>query len=155
GHGRAEHVLQHLARDRTGGDAARGLARRRTAAAAIVADAVFRPVGVVGVAGPELVLDGAVILGALVFVLDQEADRRPRRLPLEQARQDLHLVGLAPLRREARLAGPAAIEPGLDVGFAQRDARRHAVDDAADRRPMTLTPGRESEEMTEAVERHL
>src|SRR5262249_35636058 len=69
GPGRAEHVLQPLARDRTGGDAARGLARRRTAAAAIVADAVFRPVGVVGVAGPELVLDGSVILGALVFVL--------------------------------------------------------------------------------------
>src|SRR5262249_49410382 len=155
GHGCAEDAVQNLARDGAGGDAARRLARRRAAAAGIVADAVLGPVGVVGVAGPELVLDGGVVLGTLVLVLDQKADRRPRRLALEQARQDLHLIRLAPLRREARLPGPAAVEPGLDVGFAQREARRHAVDDAADRRPMTLTPGRESKELTEAVERHL
>ncbi len=36
-------VAQDLARDRAGGDAHRGLARRGAAAAAIIADAVFRP----------------------------------------------------------------------------------------------------------------
>ena len=48
-----------LARDGAGRDAHGGLARRGAAAAAIVANAVFRLVGEVGVAGPELVLDVA------------------------------------------------------------------------------------------------
>src|SRR3546814_13850330 len=42
----------------------------------------------------------------------------------------------------------------LDLGFVERDARRHAVDDAADRRPVAFAPGGESEEMAEAVGGH-
>src|SRR5207249_484040 len=52
---------EDLARHRAGGDPRGGLARRGAAAAAIVADAVFLPVGVVGVAGAEAVGDVAVI----------------------------------------------------------------------------------------------
>src|ERR1700722_15529230 len=51
-----------------GGDTRRGFARRGAAAAAVVADAVFGPIGVIGVAGTELVLDRVVILGARVLV---------------------------------------------------------------------------------------
>ncbi len=46
---------QHLARDRAGRDPRRRLARRGAPAAAVVAHAVFGEIGVVGVAGPELV----------------------------------------------------------------------------------------------------
>ena len=49
----AHAVAQHLARNRAGGDAHRGLPRRGPAAAAIVADAVFQLVGEIGMAGPE------------------------------------------------------------------------------------------------------
>ena len=44
--------------------------------------------------------DLGVVLGALVLVEDDEADRRTRRAPLEYAREDLHLVGLASLHLE-------------------------------------------------------
>ena len=68
----------HLARHGAGRHPRRRLARRRAAAAAIIADAVLGPVGVVGVAGPELVRDVAVVLGALIDVLDHQRDRRAR-----------------------------------------------------------------------------
>ncbi len=92
-------------------------------------------------ARPEAVGDVAVVPRALVDVIDREVDRRAGGLALEGAGEDLDLVGLLPLRRVARLAGPAAVEPMLDVRFGERDFRRHAVDDDADRRPMAFAPG--------------
>ncbi len=111
-------------------------------------------------AGPVGVADRAVVLGALVDVLDQQGDGRARRhlpagaLVLEHAGEDLHLVGLAALRGEARLAGLAAVELGLDVGGGQRNARRAAVHHAAQRRAMALAEGRDAEQMAERVVGH-
>ena len=147
-------VAQHLARHAAGGDAHRGLARRGPAAAAIVADAVFQLVGQVGVAWPELRGDRRVVARALVDVVDLHGDRRAGGQALEHAGQDADLVRLLALRGEARLAGAAAVEPGLDVGLGQRDARRAAVDHAADRRPVAFAPGGDAEQMAEAVMRH-
>src|SRR5690606_37039873 len=113
-------VAQDLARDRAGGDAHRGLARARPAAAPVIADAVLGMVGEVGVARPELVLDRAVVARARIHVLDQKGDRRTRGLTLEGAGEDFDLVRLAPLRGELRLAGPAPVEPVLDVRLGER-----------------------------------
>src|SRR3546814_6169480 len=98
--------------------------------------------------------DLAIILRALVDILDHQADRRAGRLALEDARQDAHLIGLLPLRRVARLAGTALVEKGLDVGLRQRQPRWATVDDRAERRPVAFTPGRESKDASEAVETH-
>src|SRR5262249_28296946 len=93
-----------LARNRAGRHAHRGLARRLTAAAAIVAQAVFRIIGVVGVAGPVLVLDVGVVPRTLVDIVDDERDRRPgrdlfsSRLVDEHAGENSDLVGLLALR---------------------------------------------------------
>ncbi len=141
-------------RDRAGGDARGGLARRSAAAAAIVADAVFLPVGIVSVAGAEAVGDVAVVARALVDIVDHQVDRRPGGRALEGPGEDLDLIGLLALRRIARLAGPAAVEPLLDVAFGQRDLWRHAVDDDADRRPVAFAPGGKAEEGTECVAGH-
>jgi hypothetical protein len=51
---------------------------------------------------------------------------------LEDAEENPHLVGLAALRGEARLAGLALVEMDLDLGGGRRDARRSAVDDGAE-----------------------
>src|SRR6185437_6561680 len=145
---------QDLARDRAGGDAGRGLARRGAAAAAMVADAVFLPIGVVGMAGAEAVLDRLVILGARILVLDHQRNRRAGGAPLEDAGKDADAVALAPLGRKARLAGAPPVEPVLDVALGELDQRRRAVDHAADGRPMAFTPGGEAEEAAEAVAGH-
>ena len=109
--------------------------------------------------GAELVLDVAVVLGALVDVADEERDRRAGRdlaalVVGKDARQDLDRVGLLALGREARLARAALVEEGLDVGGGQRQPRRAAVDDAADRGSVALSPGRHTEKMTEGVVGH-
>ena len=70
------------------------------------------------------------------------------------ARQDAHGVGLLPLRREARRARPALVEPWLQVGLRQRQPRRAAVNDRAKRRPVRFAPGGEAEEVAEAVVAH-
>ena len=54
----------------TGGHACGGFAGGRAAAAAIITGAVFVPIGVVGVAGAELLGDVAVVFAALVGVAD-------------------------------------------------------------------------------------
>ena len=111
-------------------------------------------------AGPVAVADLRIILRALVDVLDLQRDRRAGRdqaagrLVLEHAGEDLHLVRLAALRGEARLAGPALVEKGLDLRLGDRDSGRAAVDHAADRRPVALAPGGDAEEMAEGVVGH-
>src|SRR5260221_571646 len=73
-------LVQPFLRDRTRGHAYRRLARRSAPAAAVVAQPVFLPVGVVGVTGPERVGERAVVLAALILVADEKADRRARGL---------------------------------------------------------------------------
>ena len=110
--------------------------------------------------GAELVLDVPVVLGARVDILDLERDRRAgghllsARLVGEDAGEDAHLVRLLALGGEARLAGLALVEIGLDVGDVELDAGRAAIDHAADRRPVAFAPGGDAEEMAETVVRH-
>src|SRR4051812_18979585 len=156
-HDGAAHLdlgTQDLAGDGAGGDPHRRFARRLAAAAAIITHAVFLEVGVVGVARAELVLDLAVVAAALVDIVDVQRDRRAGRDALEHAGQDFHGVRLLALRHEARLAGAALLHPDLDVGFAQGNARRRAVDHAADRRPVAFAPAGEPEEGAETAAGH-
>ena len=96
----------------------------------------------------------AVVLFALVHVLDDQRDRRAGGVALEDARDDRHFVRFAALGGVARLAGAALVEPLLNVGLAQRQARRHAIDDAADPGPMAFAPGREPERVADTVAGH-
>ena len=152
-------AFEHFARNRAGGNAGRCLARRGPPAAAVVADAVLLPIGVVGVPGTELVDDVAVVLRALIDVADHQRDRRAGRhlasvRVREYARQDLDLVWLLALRGEARLTRAPLVEERLDIGRLQRQSRRAAVDHAAERRPVALAPGRHAEQMAESVVGH-
>src|SRR5215472_7328447 len=154
------HARHDFARDRAGGNTHGGLSRRLAAAAAIITNAVFGVVGVIGVPGPVLVLDVGIIFGTRVDVVDHERNRRPGRHLLagrlidEHAGENFHLVRLAPLGGEARLARPPLVEIGLDVGLGQRDAGWTTVDHATDRGPVAFAEGRDPEKMAEGVERH-
>jgi hypothetical protein len=77
----------------------------------------------------------AVILRALVHVLDQQPDRRAGGFALEHAGQDARFVRFAALGGVAALAGPAAVQIGFaNRPFGQRQAGRAAVHDRAERR---------------------
>src|SRR5260370_910600 len=64
---------------------------------------------------------------------------------LYHAGQNLDLVKFLTLRGEAGLAGPAAIEIALDIFSHQGTQRRPAVDHAADRDPVALAEGGDTE----------
>ena len=140
---------QELPGDGPGGHAHGRLAGAGPAATAPVPNAVFLVVGDVRVAGPELVLDVRIILAALVGVADQQRNRAARGLALEHAGENLHPVGLAPLRGVAALAGPAPIQVGLDVGFREFQPRRATVHDGRQRRAVRLAGGGDAKDLPE------
>src|SRR5690606_32950755 len=124
-------LAQVLARDGAGSHAHDRFTRRRSSAAAIVAQAVLVQVGVVGVTGAEAILDLVVVARALVLVFDQQPDGRTGGAALEHPGQDAHLIGFLALAGVARGAGAPSLDIRLQVGFIQRQPRRTAVDDAA------------------------
>ncbi len=103
---------------------------------------------------PELVLDLRIVLGALVGVLDQQANRGTGGASLEHARKDLHLIRLATLGGMARRAWTATIQVGLQIGLAELDARRAAIDDGAERKPVTLAEGGDGKQLAEGIAGH-
>ena len=143
-----------FARDGAGRHAHGGFARRRAPAAAVVANAVFLPVRVVGVAGAKRFGDRRVVLAARILVPDQERDRRSRGPSFEHARQYFDRVGFAALRHMPRRARFAPVEVMLDVGDREREPRRAAVDDATDRRSMRFAEGGDAEQGAERVAGH-
>src|SRR2546429_4497152 len=124
-------LAQPLLGDRAGGDADRRLAGGGAAAAAIVAQAVFLPVRVIGVPGPEGVGERAVILAPLGFVPDDKADRRAGRPAFEHAGQNLDAIRFLALRDVAGAADVAPVEVTLDVAFGEPEPRPAAVHDSA------------------------
>src|SRR5690606_24413072 len=105
------------------------------------AAAVLVVVGVVGVGRAEQVLDGRVVLGLLVGVADQEADRATGGLALEHAGEDFHLVRFLALGGVAAGARLAAIQVALQVVGRQLQPRRAAIDNSHQGRAMALAGG--------------
>ena len=98
----------------------------------------------------------AIVLGALVHILDEEPDGGPggdlaALVVGHDAGQDLHLVRLLPLGGEAGLAGAAPVQIDLEIRRLQRNQRGAANHDAADGRAVALAPGGDAEQMTESV----
>ena len=81
----------------------------------------------------------AVVLAALVGVLNQQGDGCAGGHALVNAAQDLHLIGFLALGDMAAGAWAAAIQIMLYVGLAQSHAGRTAVDDTADGRAVGFT----------------
>jgi hypothetical protein len=104
----------------------------------MIADTVFLPIGIVGVAGTERVDEIAVVPAAGVLVSDQQGDRGAGRLPFEDARENLDRVAFLPLCHMAGCARLAAVEIFLNVLGGKRQPRRTAVNDAADRGAVTF-----------------
>jgi hypothetical protein len=87
----------------------------------------------------------------LVGVSDHEADGTSRRLALEDATEQLYLVGFLARRGDGALTGTPPVEFLLDESQVYLDACRHAVHDTADGLAVTLTKGGQSEYLSEGV----
>src|SRR5207244_9031941 len=91
-------LCEPLARDGSSRNADGRLARRLASAAAIVADAILLPIGVVGMSRTERVRNGRVVLAAWILVANEQGDRRTGGPTFEHTRENFHGIGLAPLR---------------------------------------------------------
>ena len=76
----------------------------------------------------KLIFDFGIIARAVIDILDHQRQGRAGGLALEHTGQDAHLIGFLALSDEPALARAALIEIGLDIGFRQGQARRHAVE---------------------------
>ena len=141
------------------GDAARGHAhcgftRGGTPATAVIPNTVLLLVGIVGVPRAEKILDVTIILGTLVLVVNDQANRGSRGNTFEGTGKDLHRVILAPLRGMPRLAGFTPVEVVLQIFLGQRQPRRTAVDDTANGAAVAFAERGHYERFAEAVSRH-
>ena len=105
--------------------------------------------------------DGAIILGALIGVADEQADGSAGGHLLsafgmgKDTGQNLDLIGFLTLGGITRLARTTAIQIFLDFLACQSDQGRAAVHCAADGRPVAFAPGGYTKEMSETVMRHV
>ena len=97
------------------------------------------------------VLHSRVVLTALIRVSDDEADGAPCGLSLEDSTEQLYLVGLVALRGDFALTGTPSLQFVLDKSGVDVDAGGHSVDYATHCFSMTLSEGRQTEDVAESV----
>ncbi|KPX58538.1 Uncharacterized protein ALO53_04577 [Pseudomonas amygdali pv. photiniae] len=131
-----------------------GFPCRTAAAAAVIANTVLVVVGVIGMSRTEQVLDSRIILGLLVCVADQQAYGGTCGFTLEDAGEDLDLIGLLTLRGMTAGAWLAPVQITLQVLQVQLQPRRAAVDDSDQRRAVAFAGGGDSEQLAESVAGH-
>ena len=134
-------LREDLLRNRPGRHAPDRLARGAAATPAMIPDAKFSLIGVVGVRRPELVAHLVVGAGPLVGVAHQHRDGRAGRPALEDAGEDFHPVLLVARGDDVALAGPPAVELGLDFRRFDGQARGAAIHHRPHCRAMALAPG--------------
>ena len=155
-----DSVAKNAARHRACSYPRGSLARTGAATAAIVSDAIFLIVGIVGMTGAVPITDLTIIFRPLICIFDHQrdrcacGDRAAGPVILKDAGQDFHLIGFPTLGYESRGAGAALVEELLNEGLIQRKIRRAAIDHASECGPVAFAPGGHAEEVAERVVRH-
>src|SRR5438105_85109 len=101
-----------------------------------------------------LILDIAIILAALIRVMEQDADRRAVGLAVEHAGPDFRHVFLFPLRHDLGLAGPATAQIGHQIIHRKRQTGRTAVDNQQIARSMTHAGRGDAKQLAEGIAWH-
>ena len=142
---------QHFFRDGTGGDARGGFAGGGAAAAGAGPQTVFLGIGEVGVGRPRHGFHFRVVAGLGVGVGDGEPDGGAESQAALDAGEEGDGVRFLAGSVEGGGAGAAAVELRLDVFGRERDARRAAVDDAADGAAVRLAERGDAEKGAEGA----
>ena len=95
-------------------------------------------------AGTVFILDVVIVFGAGIFVFHQKADGRPGGHAVINAGQNFHRVRFLALGGVLVLPGTSFVHMDLDIGFAQRNTRWGAIDNAANSRTVAFAEGSKS-----------
>ena len=128
----------------------REAAREVAPAAGIVPSVPFDPCRAVGMGGAPVVGERGVIGRACVGIGEANGQWRSGGVPFPEARDDLRQVRFAARGGAGRASAPAG-EIRFEVGGAERDAGRQAVDRDADLRAVRFAPDGEAETMSERI----
>ena len=90
-----------------------------------------------------------VVFPSLVLVPHQETDGASRRLPLEDAREELHLVVFRARGGDARLSRPPAVQFGLNKVHVDGDTGGKSVYYASDGLAVRFPKGGKAEDVSE------
>jgi hypothetical protein len=104
--------------------------------------------------GTKLVLYLGVITIALVHVMNKQSDRRASGSALENARENLDLIGFLALRRVARRSRATTIQVELQVARFQRHAGWATINNTAERNAVAFTKRRYDEILPNTITRH-
>src|ERR1035437_9592138 len=126
-------------------------ARAGAAAALPVVNAVFGKISEIRVRRAELRLHFGIRFGPGIFVFDPQANRRAKRFAAKRAGKNLHRVGFLTRRNNFGLSGPATVQIGLNVGFAEPEARRAAVHNHTHATAVGFAPRRDAEQLPEGA----
>src|SRR5690606_4033578 len=127
----------------------------RPAATPIIPNAIFVGVGVVRVCRAKLFRNLGVILGALIRILNDQANRCTGGFALEHTRQNAHFISFTTLSRVPGGAGFPTVQIGLHISLGQLQPRRTAVNDAAQSRAVAFTKGGYGKQLSESISRHI
>ena len=145
---------QKLLGNRRRGDATKRLAGAGSASAAIVAETVLGVEREVRMTRTIFVLDIAVVLAALIGVVEENADGGTVGLSFKDTRPDLRHVLFLPLRDNLGLPRPPAAQIRKKVVHTERQAGRAAVDNAQIARPVADACGGDAEQFAEGISWH-
>ncbi len=106
-------------------------------------------------AGPEYFGQIAVIARALILIGNVKGYGRACGATLEHAGEQAQRVGLFPLGGGGPLAGLAQIQLCLNVGFAQLQTGRAAVQHAAQTRPVGFSKRGQTQDAPEGIASHV
>ena len=128
-------------------------ASRCPPASTMIAEAVFLPVGVVGMSGTATVAQGVIILAAVVAVANEKGDGCAQRRTVEESAQPFHLVGFTAWRGVGRrgIAFAPTLQFGVDQRGVDRQAGRATVDDSPYGRAVGFAEGCQPEYVAERI----
>jgi len=137
-----------------GGNAAQGFPAGTSAAAAVIADAVFGVPAKIRVTGPANIAYIIIVRRVAVGVAHQYRNGRAQGFTFKHAGQNFRLIGLAAAGGRPALTRPPPPQLAGDVLKRKRDPRRAAVDYTAQSRPVGFAKRDYLKNFAKTISRH-
>src|SRR5574341_1604488 len=135
-------------------DAHRRFTRGGSPPAAMVADAVLLPIGIVSMSGAERVNEIAVVSAPRIFVPNEQRNGSPGRFPFKHTGENLNRIGFLPLCDVSGGPRLVAIQIFLNVVHREIHSWRTAIYHTANRRPMAFAEGGDREDSSKRIASH-
>jgi hypothetical protein len=95
--------------------------------------------------------DGSVVFGTRILIANDRRNRRSEGFSSMKTRENFDLIRLVPRRNPRGLPWSPAIKSTLNLFTRKRNARRTAINHAAERDPVALSERRDLKEISKSI----